>query len=68
MMGGFDSCPCCNGSGVECQRITVYERGCGFPHDDVDEFPCGECDGTGTVWYDDEMPNEGEDWTAGVAV
>jgi ssDNA-binding Zn-finger/Zn-ribbon topoisomerase 1 len=36
-------CPECNGSGVIVYGVTVYEHGCGFPHDDTDERPCPEC-------------------------
>lgn len=49
----FVVCPCCAGSGIIAQAITVYEPGCGFPHKDTDERPCPECDGTGiheTTW------------------
>lgn len=40
-------CEVCDGSGVIGRRITVYEAGCGFPHDDVEENPCPECGGAG---------------------
>lgn len=40
-------CDECNGSGVYAYRITVYEPGCGFPHDDTAEKPCPECNGAG---------------------
>jgi DnaJ-class molecular chaperone len=43
----FVDCDHCDGSGVIARRVTVYEHGCGFPHDDTDEQPCPECDGTG---------------------
>jgi hypothetical protein len=47
--GPFWFVPCghCGGSGVIGRRVTVYEHGCGFPHDDTEESPCPECDGTG---------------------
>jgi hypothetical protein len=43
--------PCghCGGSGVIGRRVTVYEHGCGFPHDDTEESPCPKCDGTGVA-------------------
>lgn len=31
--------------GVVAHRVLVYEPGCGFPHDDVEERPCPECSG-----------------------
>jgi hypothetical protein len=40
-------CVLCDGSGVIRRRVTVYEHGCGFPHDDTEESPCPKCDGTG---------------------
>jgi DnaJ-class molecular chaperone len=43
----FVDCDHCDGSGVIARRVTVYEHGCGVPHDDTDEQPCPECDGTG---------------------
>jgi hypothetical protein len=43
----FVDCDHCDGSGVIASRVTVYEHGCGFPHNDTDERPCPECDGTG---------------------
>jgi hypothetical protein len=43
----FVDCDHCDGSGVIAQRVTVYEHGCGVPHDDTDERPCPKCDGTG---------------------
>jgi hypothetical protein len=43
----FVDCDHCDGSGVIGRRVTVYEHGCGFPHDDTEELPCPECDGTG---------------------
>ncbi len=45
-------CDVCEGSGVEAFRVTVYEHGCGFPHDDTDERPCRCCDGAGG-WMDE---------------
>jgi hypothetical protein len=49
-------CDVCNGSGVEAFRVTIYERGCGFPHDDSDERPCPQCGGNGG-WLDDAAPD-----------
>jgi hypothetical protein len=45
-------CDACDGSGVFARRVTVYEHGCGFPHDDTAEEPCGGCNGVGG-WLDD---------------
>jgi hypothetical protein len=45
-------CDACEGSGVRVFRITVYEHGCGFPHDDSAEEPCGKCAGAGG-WIED---------------
>lgn len=42
----FD-CEACGGEGITRHTITVYEPGCGFPHDDVEEVPCKDCHGTG---------------------
>lgn len=41
------TCDDCGGSGVYAVRVTVYEHGCGFPHDDTDERPCERCGGEG---------------------
>lgn len=41
------TCEACDGSGVQAFRVSVYEHGCGFPHDDTDERPCPECLGDG---------------------
>lgn len=38
-------CETCRGSGVIVKRVTVYEAGCGFPHDDGEERPCPDCCG-----------------------
>ena len=44
----LDVCSCCDGEGRVYERVWVYERGCGFAHeDDADVGPCDECDGTG---------------------
>jgi hypothetical protein len=43
----FVPCDNCDGSGIIARRVTVYEHGCGVPHDDTDERPCPKCDGTG---------------------
>ena len=42
----FD-CEECGGDGYTVHRITVYEAGCGFPHDDTDERVCTRCLGKG---------------------
>jgi hypothetical protein len=39
----------CGGSGIVPRRITVYEAGCAFPHDDTDEAKCADCDGSGVI-------------------
>lgn len=49
-------CPACDGSGIHAYRITVYEHGCGFPHDDTAEEPCGNCSGDGGKWSDGGNP------------
>lgn len=41
----WEDCPACDGAGIQVYRVTVYEHGCGFPHDDSDERPCGLCGG-----------------------
>ncbi|MBB6306282.1 hypothetical protein [Xanthobacter tagetidis] len=38
-----DNCSTCGGSGVITKRVSVYEHGCGFPHDDGEEVPCPDC-------------------------
>ncbi len=43
------SCAACDGRGYQARRVTVYEHGCGVPHDDTEEIPCAECDGTGEL-------------------
>lgn len=40
-------CETCDGEGHIVIAITVYEAGCGFPHDDTDERPCPTCGGAG---------------------
>lgn len=42
-------CEECGGEGCDRRRVTVYEHGCGFPHDDVEEIPCLACGGTGEI-------------------
>ena len=51
-------CPGCDGYGVIAYAITVYEHGCGFPHESSDERPCPGCDGTGSVLLPYEAPDE----------
>lgn len=48
------TCKTCGGSGVIARRITVYEHGCGFPHNDTEELKCEQCDGFGTYVADME--------------
>ena len=50
-------CNACDGSGVHAYRVTVYEHGCGFPHDDTAEESCGVCNGMGG-WIDGVIPDE----------
>lgn len=49
-------CEACDGEGVIARRISVYEAGCGFPHDDTEERPCEACNGAGG-WIDDAEPD-----------
>lgn len=42
----FECSQCC-GEGVTRQATMVYEHGCGFPHEDVEETPCQSCNGAG---------------------
>lgn len=42
-------CETCAGDGCIRRLITVYEHGCGFPHDDVEEQPCPDCGGSGEI-------------------
>ncbi len=52
----WHECPDCDGEGHTVHRITVYELGCGFPHDDSEERPCERCRGEGG-WIDDAEPD-----------
>lgn len=45
-------CSACDGNGCIVKRVTVYEHGCGFPHDDGEEVECEQCHGNGG-WIDD---------------
>jgi DnaJ-class molecular chaperone len=40
-------CEACDGYGYIAKRISVYEPGCGFPHDDTQEVTCEACNGAG---------------------
>lgn len=42
-------CEVCDGHGYIIETIHVYERGCGFSHEDIDEKPCKACGGNG--WF-----------------
>ena len=44
-----DDCAECGGAGIIPRRVTVYEHGCGFPHNDTDEVKCDACDGLGII-------------------
>lgn len=48
------TCEACDGKGYTLRRITVYEPGCGFPHDDAEELPCEHCGGCGEFIDDAE--------------
>ena len=41
------TCKACDGQGFTVHRVTVYEHGCGFPHNDSEERPCERCGGHG---------------------
>ncbi|RVP13116.1 hypothetical protein CN085_19585 [Sinorhizobium meliloti] len=43
------TCQECDGEGFFYKRITVYEAGCGLPHDDMEVIQCGACGGWGLV-------------------
>lgn len=45
-------CDACGGDGYIVRRVTVYEHGCGFPHDDSAEETCGKCHGA-RGWMED---------------
>lgn len=45
----IEDCAECGGAGIVPRRITAYEPGCGFPHDDTDELKCDACDGHGVI-------------------
>lgn len=53
----WHECPACDGEGHTVHRITVYEAGCGFPHDDSEERRCERCKGQGG-WLDDVVADE----------
>lgn len=50
-------CDMCGGMGVTPHRVTVYEHGCGFPHDDTAEKECINCGGLGG-WVADVEPDQ----------
>lgn len=50
------TCDLCDGMGVIGRRVTVYEHGCGFPHDDTEENTCINCGGVGG-WVVDAEPD-----------
>jgi len=43
----WETCPKCSGEGGFEKPIQVYERGCGFPHDDSEWAECDLCKGAG---------------------
>lgn len=43
------TCCACDGKGYSAHRISVYEHGCGFPHHDIDEIKCQQCNGYGEI-------------------
>lgn len=48
------TCEACDGKGHIVRRVTVYEHGYGFPHDDGEEIPCERCGGHGEIIDDAE--------------
>lgn len=50
-------CDRCDGKGYIVKRVTVYESGCHFPHDDSEEVECGYCAGLG--WYVADVEHDG---------
>jgi DnaJ-class molecular chaperone len=52
----WTECPACDGQGYTVHRVTVYEHGCGFPHDDGEERKCERCSGFGG-WIEDRQPD-----------
>jgi hypothetical protein len=54
-------CPACGGEGCFVTRITVYELGCGFPHDDSHEETCTICGGGGFIVVDVEADKPEDD-------
>lgn len=49
-------CGCCDGEGTVQRRITVYEHGCGFGHDDYVDEQCKPCAGQGG-WIEEDEGN-----------
>lgn len=45
----LSDCEACDGHGYIIEAIHVYERGCGFSHEDIEEKPCQACGGSG--WF-----------------
>lgn len=54
----WHECDACQGEGFIARRVTVYEHGCGFPHDGTAEELCGKCNGA-CGWLDDAESDRG---------
>jgi hypothetical protein len=51
----FVACPVCLGCGRKLESFWVYESGCGFPHEDVEDVgACPNCDGFGSEEIESE--------------
>jgi DnaJ-class molecular chaperone len=55
----WEDCPACCGEGGYEKHIFVYERGCGFGHDDSMWVTCEKCNGIGG-FICEALPNTGE--------
>lgn len=53
----LSECSQCCGEGVLRQTVWVYEHGCGYPHEDVEELPCQACNGAGFFLCEVEPDN-----------
>lgn len=53
-------CPLCDGYAAVGRAIWVYAAGCGFPHEDVEEDECPECEGNGRVLIEGELIAESD--------
>lgn len=57
-------CDACDGEGYIVRRVTVYEHGCGFPHDDGAEETCTKCHGA-RGWIEEFEPDQPASFTKG---